>query len=108
MEQVESFWLDLEHGASEWQTSKVEQTKYKHTSSVEENIIISSSNNELKEARKKKLQSWVKNKVFIQVPDKCQPKIFTRWICTNKSSNDQKLVKLDLLQETVRKEMLAT
>ena len=75
---------------------EVEQTKYKHTSCVEKNIMISFSNNEMEEARKKKFQSWVENKEFIQVPDKGQPKISTRWIYTNKSSNDQKLVKLDL------------
>ena len=85
MEQGESFWLDFEHGVSEWQTSETE----KHTSCDEENIMISSSNDnlELENAKKKELQSWVENKMYIQVPDQGQPKISTRWIYTNKNSN---------------------
>lgn len=99
MEQGEPFWLDFEHGVSEWQTSEVEETELEHTSCDEENIMISSSNDdlELEEARKKELQSWVENKVYTQVPDQGQPKISTRWIYTNKNSNGKQTYKARLV-----------
>ena len=102
MEQGEPFWLDFEHGVSEWQTSEAE----KHTSCDEENIMISSSNDdqELENAKKKKkeLQSWVENKVYIQVPDQGQPKIFTRRIYTNKNSNGKRTCKARLVAKGLR------
>ena len=55
MEQDEPFWLGFEYGVSEWQTNKVKQTEYEHTSCDEENIMISSSDNDLGGARKKEL-----------------------------------------------------
>ena len=67
MEQGEPFWLDFEHGISEWKTNEVEQMEYNCTSS--ENMMIFFSNEDLEEARKKLLKRWVENKVYIQVPD---------------------------------------
>ena len=32
IEQDELFWIDFEHGVSEWKTSEVEQTIYEYTS----------------------------------------------------------------------------
>ena len=51
MEQNEPFWLDFKHEVSEWQKSEAEE----HTSCDKENIMISSSNDdlELENAKKK-------------------------------------------------------
>ena len=68
-----SFWLNFEHEVSVWQTSEGEQTKYEQSSWDKKNMI-SSSNDDLKEARKETLQSWVENKVYIQVPGQGQDK----------------------------------
>ena len=81
MKQGEPFWLDFE----QWQRSEVHQTKHGHSSSDGENTMISSSDDDLEGTRKKELQSWVENKVYIQVSRSA--KISVRLIFTNKSSN---------------------
>ena len=98
MEQGEPFWLDFEHGVSEWQANEVEQTEEpEHTSCDEGNVMISSSNDDIDQAKKKELHSWIENQVYTQVPDQGQPKISTRWIYTNKKSNGKQICKARLV-----------
>lgn len=89
MEQGKRFWLDFEHGVSEWQASETRQTTEDddHTSCNEENMISSSNDDLQGEARTNELQSCVENKVYQQVPDQGRAKISTRWIYSNKSSS---------------------
>lgn len=88
MEQGEAFWLDFEHGVSDWQADETEENEEHHDSCTEEEVMITSADDslELEEAKQKELQSWDKNKVYVQVPDQGQPKISTRWIYTSKNS----------------------
>ena len=39
---------------------------------------MDSSDDQLDEAKKRELQSWVEHQVYTQVPDQGQPKILTR------------------------------
>ena len=77
LEQGEEFWLDFKHGVLEWKASDDEQSF-----GDEKNIMISSSDQNLKTAKKELLQSRVKNKVYTQG----QPRICTRWVYTYKKS----------------------
>ena len=64
LEQGKPFWLDFEHGVLEWKVSEIKPTSDdEQTFGDEENIRISSSDQNL-ETAKKELQSWVKNKVY--------------------------------------------
>ena len=51
------------------------------------------SNDQLDEAKKRELQSWVERQVYTQVPDQGQPKIFY----TNKESNGKQTFKARLV-----------
>ena len=102
MEDGEPFWLDFDKGVSEWKiknaesASNSELTTDSDNTSEEENIMIASSTCESEVAKKEELQCWVKNKVYTQVSDRGQPKIFTRWICTKKEKNGEVVVKARL------------
>ena len=88
--QGEPFWLDFEHVVWEWEASETRPTNdYEHTFGDEENVMISSSDDNLETAKKKELQSWVKNKVYTQISDQGQPRISTRWVYTYKNLNDK-------------------
>ena len=61
LEQDEPFWLDFEHGVLEWKAVEIiPKNDDEHTFGDEENIMISSSHNNLETAKKEQLQSWVK------------------------------------------------
>ena len=54
LEQSTQFWLDFEHGISEWQSNEVKQTtEVGHTSCNEGNVMISSSNDDQEKSKKK-------------------------------------------------------
>ena len=44
------------------------------------------NNDELERAKRNELQKWIRNQVYVQVPDNGQPRIHTRWVCTNNTS----------------------
>ena len=73
LEQGKPFWLDFEHVVLEWKASEIRPTNDdKPPFGDEENIMISSSDHNLETAKKEKLQSWVKNKVYTQISDQGQ------------------------------------
>ena len=93
LEQGKPFWLDFEYGVLEWKVSEIKPTSDdEQTFGDEENIMISSSDQNL-ETAKKELQNWVKNKVYTQVSNQGQPRISTRWIYTYKNPNDKQVCK---------------
>ena len=106
MEQGEPFWLDFEHGVSEWQTSEAEE----HTSCDEENIMISFSNDdlELENAKERKSKAGLKIKCTSKYLTKVNPKFPLDGSTQIKIPMANKPVKPDLLQEAFRIEMLAT
>ena len=59
--------------------------------------MISSCDYNLETTKKEELQSWVKNKVYIQVSDQGQPRISTRWVYTYKNLNDKQVCKARLV-----------
>ena len=61
---IKPFWLDFKHGVLEWKASEIKPTSDdEQTFGDEENIMISSSDQNLETAKKEELQNWVKNKV---------------------------------------------
>ena len=58
---------------------------------------MDSFNDQLDEAKKRELQSWVEHQVYTQVPDRGQPKILTRWVYTNKESKGKQTFKARLV-----------
>ena len=77
LDQGDPFWLDFQHGVTEWKLDHAEQI------SDGEDVMLVYRNDELEVAKKKELQKWRKNQVYEQVPDNGQPRIHTRWVCTN-------------------------
>ena len=95
MKEGDPFWLDFENGVLEWETNEDDQTATNEDPEV--SLLMDSSNDQLDEAKKRELQSWVEHQVYTQVPDQGQPKILTRWVYTNKESNGKQTLKARLV-----------
>ena len=95
MEEGDPFWLDFENGVLEWETNEDDQTATNEGPEV--SLLMDSSNDQLDEAKKRELQSWVEHQVYTQVPYRGQPKILTRWVYTNKESNGKQTFKARLV-----------
>ena len=68
------------------------------TSTNEVSLLVTTSSNEnLDQVRNSELKSWTEHKVYTQVLDLSQPKIYTRWVYTNKESNGKQTIKARLV-----------
>ena len=100
MEQGEPFWMDFEYGVLEWREEvqpPTDESEDEQSSTGEVNVIAVCASNPLDQAKKRELQSWIENKVYTQVPDQGQTKIYTRWVYTNRISNGEQTIKARLV-----------
>ena len=100
MEEGDPFWLDFENGILESETNEDDRTAT--NKSPEVSLLMDSSNDQLDEAKKRELQSWVEHQVYTQVPDQGQPKILTRYTTLTRNLMASKLLRPDLLPKAFK------
>ena len=103
-DQREPFWLDFQHRVTEWKLDQAEAEQDSDREDVmlvytndSEDVLLVYKNGELEKAKKNELRKWLDNDVFEQVPDNGQPRIYTRWICTNRPLDGNTVVKARLV-----------
>ena len=111
-EDGKKFWLDFKNNITEWkenlENSKSDSESADNSFADCTDLLYMTSEEEVIQAKKAELGSWVENNVFSLVPDTGQHKIKTRWVHTRKQANGKVVVKARLVAKGFQDENSTT
>ena len=93
-------WYDFDKDIEDW-------NPVSETPTTNEVFLVNPTGGDVDLAKHKELQSWISNKVYVEVPNDGQKQLNTRWVITTKvQNNGSKIIKARLVVKGYEEELL--